>query len=79
MVRAQVTAWSERRSHAGAAVVIIGVPPSGLSCGAKLQYSHLASSRCARILVLENRDRLFPAGVRPVLAATAHVARRVPL
>src|SRR5664280_2682570 len=28
MVRAQVTAWSERRSHAGAAaVVIIGVPP----------------------------------------------------
>ena len=27
MVRAQVTAWSERRSQAGATVVIVGVPP----------------------------------------------------
>src|SRR5664279_2937406 len=27
MVRAQVTAWSERRTQAGAAVVIIGIPP----------------------------------------------------
>ena len=29
MVRAQVTAWSERRSQAGAAVVIIGCPSPG--------------------------------------------------
>ncbi|MGZ8803543.1 MAG: hypothetical protein ACXWZL_13280 [Mycobacterium sp.] len=30
MARAQVTAWSERRSQPGAAaVVIIGVPPPG--------------------------------------------------
>ena len=35
MVRAQWTAWSERRSQAGAAVVIIGVPPpTGWCCGA---------------------------------------------
>jgi len=35
-VRAQVTAWSERRSQAGASVVIIGVPPpvrAVLRCG----------------------------------------------
>ena len=31
MVRAQVTAWSERRSQAGASVVIIGCPSSGMA------------------------------------------------
>jgi hypothetical protein len=35
MVRAQVRAWSDRRSQAGASVVIIGIPPpAGRCCGA---------------------------------------------
>jgi len=41
MVRAQLTAWSERRSQAGAsAVVIIGVPPlPGSCCGGAVKFS----------------------------------------
>jgi len=63
MVRAQLTAWSERRSQAGAAVVIIGVPPpvgAVLGCG-ELQYSgpHRHPWLCAAILAL--RESL-PAG-----------------
>ena len=54
MVRAQVTAWSERRSQAGASVVIIGVPPPVrvvLGCG-ELQYSGPRRHRrlCAALL-----------------------------
>ena len=40
MVRAQWTAWSERRSQAGAAaVVIIGVPPPGKGRAAMVGFS----------------------------------------
>jgi hypothetical protein len=39
MVRAQVTAWSERRSQAGAAVVIIDVPPPAFGCCGAVSFS----------------------------------------
>ena len=40
MLRAQVTAWSERRSQAGAsAVVIIGVPPPARRCCGAVNFT----------------------------------------
>jgi len=70
MVRAQVTAWSERRSQGGAAVVIIGVPPpvrAVLRCGG-LQYSgpHRHRVLCAANLALRwSRCRLLGAKMSP--------------
>src|SRR5664280_1483362 len=59
MARAQLTAWSERRSQAGASVVavIMGTSVMG-SAVTVLQYSRLTSGICARILVLEGLHRL---------------------
>src|SRR5664279_2998141 len=60
MARAQLTAWSERRSQAGASAVavIMGTSPSWGCAVTVLQYSRLTSGICARILVLEGLHRL---------------------